>query len=370
MRNTLLKSKFRTFPPEVALKNVQAALRQRFIDSDPVAQRIVLGYTTGQNIIFWGLRGRGKSTMVETALEALGLLEKTFMMGFSPSTNEQRLFGGIDLAAFFGQHQLIYNSENSFMNFPVFVAEEMLDAQDDVVAALKDVLSRRKLINGTQVVDSQTIFTIACTNQNPYEFAKRSESNAALIDRFPIIHRVDLKRFDEKTYQRVILKMFPKQRKIAKVVARLCVTCGSEENPISPRAACDATLKILGARLMGARKFVAANDFLLLIEEGGDWGELSKDVIDAVLRSHAPEAIIAEIEIKASNLESRLFRFDSELQGGAVFNADKYLRLASDAQEALDTFNGLTVSDAMKSRVSEVRGRLNNVMGTAAKKRR
>lgn len=169
---------------------IKKILDKDFIMMNAPSEALAAALKTEQNVIFYGRGGYGKSEMIKTLFSNDLLKDKVFIKSLNESTSEEDLFGGIKMKELMDNGSILYKTENSFINYPIVVFEEMLDADITVLAALKDALSSKEIRNGVQREKVKTKIVIGLTNKEPSGVSK-SASTEALIQRFPIIQSME-----------------------------------------------------------------------------------------------------------------------------------------------------------------------------------
>jgi hypothetical protein len=138
-------------------------------------------------------------------LKSKGIEPYVITMGTGMTTD--RLFGGLDIPTFEKTGKIEYLVENSFMNHPFVIFEEMFDAPDFILEQLKDILSSGTFRNGTQIFPIETKFIICCTNRTRDEFSKNM-SLKALMERFPLELNVIWDNYTEISYNKLLESKF------------------------------------------------------------------------------------------------------------------------------------------------------------------
>lgn len=212
------------------LPRTKAALRKSFVYSDDIADLISAAFYEPCNLLLWGPGGHGKSEMVLTALRALGLEDgEIFIQSFGEGMSEDRLWGGPDMASL--DTRLRYDTSRSFLapQYKAVVFEEIFDAPAQALLPLKDVLTRRVFMNGTERVPMNAKVVIACTNKDPREFGEGNDAVLALMERFLLQKEVRWPGYEAENYTALFGKVRPTataggrelHRTLAKVIAGL-----------------------------------------------------------------------------------------------------------------------------------------------------
>lgn len=195
-------------PRAEVLPNVKAALRERFVFCDEIADVVSAAVYEPCNLLLWGPGGHGKSDMVLTAIRALGFDDsEIFVQSFGEGMSEDRLWGGPDMSSL--DECLRYDTSRSFLapQYKVVVFEELFDAPAQALLPLKDVLTRRVFMNGPDPVEMKARVVIACTNKDPREFAEDNDAVQALMERFLLQKEVRWPKYEEKQYRELFSKV-------------------------------------------------------------------------------------------------------------------------------------------------------------------
>jgi len=166
-----------------------------YIESRDVHDVITVAIATGQNVLLWGPPGYGKSEMTQAFFKYYKPEASVYTMSFGDGMEEAALYGGLDFNALSKSGKLEYFPENSFLNYDFAVFEELFDAPTPVLLSLKDTLTARELRKGTQRFPMKTKAIIGITNKCPEDIATMGDSERALIERFPLVLRVDWEEF-------------------------------------------------------------------------------------------------------------------------------------------------------------------------------
>lgn len=234
------KSKTVPTPGTPTAKKSTVPDASKFVYVEPTKKALALAFLTNENIILYGKGGHGKSEIVEWFLDSKG--ETPFIKTMGSGTTTDSLFGGIDLKKFNDDGSIEYLVENSFMAHKYVIFEEMMDAPDYILEQLKDILTSKKFRNGSQIYEIQTELIICCTNRTRDEFSK-NDSLKALMERFPLEHKVEWDNYTRTTYGYMFDKMFGKNYKTLEYILEKLAQAGTI---VSPRTAVK-TAKIIDA---------------------------------------------------------------------------------------------------------------------------
>ncbi len=228
------------------LPRTLAALQEKFVYCDEIADLISAAFYEPCNLLLWGPGGHGKSEMVLTAIKALGLKdEEVFVQSFGEGMSEDRLWGGPDMASL--DTCLKYDTSRSFLapQYKVVVFEELFDAPAQSLLPLKDVLTRRVFMNGPDRVPLGAKVVIACTNKDPREFGEGNDAVQALMERFLLQKEVRWPQYEQKNYLELFARVRPQASPAGKEFHRLLATVIASLNEtktfiMSPRMALQA----------------------------------------------------------------------------------------------------------------------------------
>lgn len=177
----------------------------KFVYIEKLLKALDLSLLTEENIILFGKGGHGKSEVTEHFFNSREITPYVKTMGSGTTTDT--LFGGIDIKSFNETGKIEYLVENSFMNHEYVVFEELFDAPDYILEQLKDILTSKQFRNGTQVFNIKTKLIVCCTNKTREEFSK-NDSLRALMERFPLEHKVEWDSYTRTTYSYMFKKLF------------------------------------------------------------------------------------------------------------------------------------------------------------------
>lgn len=253
-------------------QRIISILTPKFIYVEPIAEILASAIYSGQNVILYGPGGHGKSEMVEEVLIGLGLWSRTdsansdtLIQSFGEGLTEDALWGGIDFTKLNSttKPEMCFNVENSFLNYPVAVFEELFDAPAFCLLPLKHTIQAGFLGKNGRNFPMQTELIIACTNKNPEDIAEMGETYRALLERFVLRQEVAWKSYTANDYEKLILKH--PGLKIAdterSVLCSLMAECQDAGHTISPRTAMKAVDIIIGSAKSRGDKSVNIADF-------------------------------------------------------------------------------------------------------------
>lgn len=212
------------------------SLMDKFVFMDKTLSILETGLKTGKNVILYGPGGHGKSELSLEFFYEQGINPYVLTMG--KGLNTDRLFGGVDILQLEATGKIEYLVENSFMNHPFVIFEEMMDAPDHLLEELKDILSSGMFRNGTQVFPIRTQYIVACTNKNRAEFSK-NDSLKALMERFPLELNVVWDNYTEVSYTTLLEGKFGKGR-VDPIIPFILSEYVKNNIIISPRTALDS----------------------------------------------------------------------------------------------------------------------------------
>jgi MoxR-like ATPase len=295
-------------------KLTATTLKNRFIHCDEIIQVLTHAFFQPCNVLLWGPGGHGKSDMVMTALRALGYSDgEIFLQSFGEGMSEDRLWGGPNIAKL--DVCLEYDTDRSFLPYEVAVLEEILDASSQALLPLKDVLTRRSFMNGSNSVAMKSKVIIACTNKDPRQFAKDSDAVKALLERFPLQLEVRWPSYEQADYEALFGKANPKasidKRKLHRIYAHVIANLNDDRESgfhVSPRIA------LGGLRLAGnsvgrhGRKKMIVEDILSIRNVQGmeSYKRDMEGLIRSALLEGGVEVLLSDIDDRTEKLRGRM----------------------------------------------------------------
>lgn len=224
--------------------DIESVLKKKFTKSEKFAKALKIAIDNEENLIVFGPGGYGKSDMIREILTTAGIMDKSFIMSCGEDTDESKLYGGIDIPAM-KEGKLRYNIKDSFINYPIVVFEELLDAQVNALLSLKDTLEAREFRKGSQRQKIRTKMVIALTNKSPEEVSQMGPYAEALMQRFRIELEHKWGTHTRKDYSELLNGRFsPKtecDKKIINAMSGILETISKKKECICPRIAIAAT---------------------------------------------------------------------------------------------------------------------------------
>lgn len=312
-------------------KRISVALKSRFIHCDEIVQVLTHAFYQPCNVLLWGPGGHGKSDMVMTALRTLGYAEEEiFLQSFGEGMSEDRLWGGPNIAKL--DVCLEYDTSRSFLPHETVVLEEILDASSQALLPLKDVLTRRKFMNGSTTVPMKSKVIIACTNKDPRQFAKDSDAIKALLERFPLQLEVRWPSYEQADYEALFRKANPDanshKRKLHRIYAHVIANLNDDRESgfqVSPRIA------LGGLRLAGnsvgrhARKKMIVEDILTIRNVQGMESykrDVERLIRDALLEGGV-EVLLSDIDERAERLRGKMEAINDIFESARELDAEE-----------------------------------------------
>ena len=230
--------------------DIESVLKKKFTKSEKFAKALKIAIDNEENLIVFGPGGYGKSDMIREILTAAGIMNKSFIMSCGEDTDESKLYGGIDIPAM-KEGKLRYNIKDSFINYPIVVFEELLDAQVNALLSLKDTLEAREFRKGSQRKKIRTKMVIALTNRSPEEVSQMGPYAEALMQRFRIELEHKWSSHTRQDYLELLDGRFnprtDKEKKIINTMSGILETISKKKECICPRIAIAATKVALSA---------------------------------------------------------------------------------------------------------------------------
>lgn len=230
--------------------DIESVLKKKFTKSEKFAKALKIAIDNEENLIVFGPGGYGKSDMIREILTTADIMNKSFIMSCGEDTDESKLYGGIDIPAM-KEGKLRYNIKDSFINYPIVVFEELLDAQVNALLSLKDTLEAREFRKGSQRKKIRTKMVIALTNKSPEEVSQMGPYAEALMQRFRIELEHKWSSHTREDYLELLHRRFnpstDKEKKIINTMSGILETISKKKECICPRIAIAATKVALNA---------------------------------------------------------------------------------------------------------------------------
>lgn len=229
---------------QISEEEIFAMMSHKFVDHKQVVELLYNGYHSRNHVILYGPPGYGKSEMAEAFLMSMGYDEEEIgLFSVNMDTVPEEFFGNLDMEKLYAENKFQMNVHKSVFSKEVVIFEEMFDGTPAALAALKQVLTKKVYYYNDQRYRIKTKFIIACTNKTTSEFnTSNQDTYRALIERFPIIHRMYWSSHKKDDYVRLLRKKFPQMsRQELDGLGSIFQNSRFEEDHISPRIAITAT---------------------------------------------------------------------------------------------------------------------------------
>lgn len=345
-------------------EKILAALSARFIRAEEIARIIALAIQSGKNILLWGPGGHGKSEMVAAALAVVAEDTDVFVQSFGEGMDEATLWGGLDFAALESEKVLRYHPENSFLEKPFAVFEEIFDAPAVVLLALKDTLTAKRLRKGSQGYPMKTKVIIGVTNRDPAEIADMGPAAQALIERFPLQRKVEWPSYKSADYLELFKKVAPglpgaDLNGTSRVLAEVMAKASESGDVVSPRTAVHALGIVKAAAALRGSAVVEKTDLLDLTYLPGmeAFAENLRAELDAAYER-------AEAERRLTDAERRFQVLLGEFQASDG-SPIKLLQAAKKFLAFGDEVSSLKVTDGLTERRKQLRDAVSEKAGEA-----
>lgn len=332
---------------------ITSILEPKFINVEPVAEILASAIYSGQNVILYGPGGHGKSEMVEEVLLGLGLWNRTdatksetLIQSFGEGLTEDALWGGIDFTKLNSstKPEMSFHVENSFLNYPVAVFEELFDAPPFCLLPLKHTIQAGFLGKNGRTFPMKTQLIIACTNKNPEDIADMGETYKALLERFVLRQEVMWKSYNSDAYNKLILKhkglkMDDTERS---VLCSLMADCQDAGHTISPRTAMKAVDILIGSAKSRGSNHVVLQDLASLKHVVGFQQMAMRFEESMALKQAEAQARL--------NMQSAINDFEAlkgDFGGGMVTKVIDWCVMAKRFFNMNTTFSAINVPDSM-----------------------
>lgn len=329
---------------------VSKTLRERFVHCREIALALTHACLQPCNLLLWGPGGHGKSDMVMQTLRALGYDEEDiFLQSFGEGMSEDRLWGGPNIAKL--DECLEYDTERSFLPYEVVILEEILDASSQALLPLKDVLTRRVFMNGSQAVPLRSRLIIACTNKDPRQYAKDSDAVKALLERFALQLEVRWPSYQQSDYEKLFQRAFPDansdRRKLHRIYAHVLANLNDDREDgfqVSPRIALGGLR--LAANSVGrhGRKKMIVEDILTIRNVQGmqSYKRNVEELIRSALLEGGVEVLLSDIDERAEQMRGRMDEINAVFESAKELDEEARADVNDDAINAmLDLMSGM-----------------------------
>ncbi len=159
------------------LRELSEFTARRVINREDVIEQAMYAFLTGEHLLLQSRTGSGKSLLAEQ-LFAMFEGARTFRVQASKEQQPDTYFGGLNIELF-KTGKIAHNTEGSLVESEFGFIDEIFDANDFTLRALLSLLNERKLVRGSQNVESSIHTVVAATN-----YLRVSEVTEAILDRF------------------------------------------------------------------------------------------------------------------------------------------------------------------------------------------
>lgn len=292
---------------------IRNVLDKRFVQYDRLATALAVALQAKMNLWLWGPGGYGKSDMVETVLRGLGHGAELFIQAFGPGMTPEKLLGNMDIKKFKREDEIGYALEKSFMNYRFAVFEEMPDAAKTVLFLLKDILAARQYRDGSTTFPMKTETIIVCSNLSPESVAQEGPDAEALIQRWPLVLRVEWEDFGTEAYTALLHKRqsdFSESgvdgKSAVPMLANFCSDLAAKGERLPPRIVLGAAKALVTYAKIHGHSDIKPFDFQACLSSvRGMSGADFSGVVRYAQRSHA-EKQLADAERMAKTLDDAL----------------------------------------------------------------
>lgn len=187
------------------LQNIERQMNANFIDRDGEIRAILLGVLSRKNILFIGVPGVAKSSVIDQFLRAFNDDIQTFTRLIAPTTQPEELFGSARFDRL--KEGIIERNVEGQLPLAHFAfLDEIFKSTSDLLNGLLKIMNEHRFENGLQQIESPLFTLIGASNEFPED-----SSLAALYDRFLIRREVQA----IKTPQRLIEMLLGDPQKVA-----------------------------------------------------------------------------------------------------------------------------------------------------------
>lgn len=214
-------------------KSIKASMQAKYIYCDDIVEGILLSYETNQPILLHGPGGHAKTQLARDIGLSLYPKEDIRVVLYGRGTIPSSVLGGVDFKTYKEDGLLEYMPQRSWMASKMVISEEFLDAPKTLIEQFKYIMSERQFpMAGGGFFNLETELHVGCTNYTPSKWAE-TESDKALLGRFPLKLEVKWPRYEAKDFAEMISKYYPDKAFWA--VAEAAALCHMHGVKISPR---------------------------------------------------------------------------------------------------------------------------------------
>jgi len=172
-----------------ALKELASELNNLYPERSTLIQQMLLALMTREHVLVYGIYGSGKSDLNQALFSAF-TDSTTFSIGLNRYTNNDHVFGAIDIKRMREEGVIYRNPENGILTAEFADLDELFDASDPLLRSLLNLLNERVYKGGKQQETAKLHTAVAATNLEPAEVVKTRKDLPAIIDRFIFQSRV------------------------------------------------------------------------------------------------------------------------------------------------------------------------------------
>lgn len=166
------------------IQKIEQQMNRNFVDRDGEIRAILLGVLAQKNVLFIGVPGVAKSSVIDQFIHSFAADIQSFTRLISPTTQPEELFG----SARFDKLKEGIIERNVEGQLPVAhfaFLDEIFKSTSDLLNGLLKIMNEHRFENGTQHIDSPLFTLIGASNEFPED-----SSLVALYDRFLIRREV------------------------------------------------------------------------------------------------------------------------------------------------------------------------------------
>lgn len=288
--------------------NIIALLDKKFVYAEPFAMFLSQMFKAESNGIAHGIGGYGKSEQSFYVMEQLGLLPYTFIKSLSEGTTDTDLYGGINLAKYRDEGELLYNLEDAFVNKEIVILEEILDAPPQALTSLKDALTSGVVRFGKQMRPIKCKIILGLTNKQPKDL-EFDPSVEALLQRFPLQIEAVWHEHNKDRYTNLLRKVYLKSwadnnmkdisemAQYIELVAESIQSLLDINRPPSPRMALTAMNQVIKSRKHTPSAPIQDHMAVMRFVKGFEevTGDI-QDQLDLIARRETSKKVIIDLE--------------------------------------------------------------------------
>lgn len=172
--------RFRTFMDQ---------FKSMYVDRDRLIDFITLALLTREHLLMFGSPGTAKTQIIDSVLDGIRGA-RNFRTEVSGYTAEDGVLGPYNVKRLREEGVLEHNTSGMLPEAQFARVGEFLDANAVTLRALLGIMNERRLLRGSQTIESPLMTAYLDTNKDPALYLKKNPDAWAVIDRVLLIEKV------------------------------------------------------------------------------------------------------------------------------------------------------------------------------------